>query len=376
LQECLNKTLTSNGLVKSLSYEIDVQKSLKSTVLDFGKTNIDYSYGQMNSYQKDNELSISQSFAFPTSYLTQNKLANANIQNAEINLIATQNEIVYQVKSEYFLTSYYFAKLLLLKQEDSIFQNFAMASKMRYEKGETTLLEKMSAETKLYEIKNMLVTTEADISIQLKKLQTLLNENQQILIFDTVLHKLDFNLITDSTVLQKNPSLAYYQNQIVVSKLQTKAEKSKLLPEISVGYFSLTNKELSANNRFTGIQAGVSIPLVFFSQKGQIQASKINTQIAQTNYEYAQNEISNEFQILLQEYKKNKKNLEFYFSYALPNVELSLRQAGTSYNSGEIGYVEYLQFLNQAIDVKSTYLETLNSYNQTIIEIEKILNKL
>lgn len=375
LQQSINQSLGNNGIIKSSTYEIDLQKKLKSTVWDFGNTNIDYSYGQMNSFAKDKELSISQSFAFPTTYITQSNLANANIKSAEIKLTASQNELIYQVKSEYFLTSYYYSKLLYLKQIDTIFQNFANAAMLRYEKGETTLLEKMSAETKLYEIKNMIVTTEAEISIQLNKLQTLLNETQQITISDTVLQKLEFNLVTDSTILQKNPTLAYYQNLIEIAGLQTKVEKSKFLPEFSVGYFSLTNQELSANNRFTGIQAGISIPLLFFSQKGKIQASKINSQIAQTNFDYAQNQIYNEFQILLQEYEKNKKNLDFYTSYALPNAEISLKQAQTSYKSGEIGYIEYLQFLNQSIEIRNNYLETLNSYNQNIIEIEKLLNQ-
>jgi cobalt-zinc-cadmium resistance protein CzcA len=376
LQECINQSLSNNGMIKSSIYEIDMQKELKSTVWDFGNTNIDLTYGQTNSFAKDNELSISQSFSFPSVYSTQNKLAKANIESAEIKLVASQNEIVYQVKTAYFLASYYYSKLMLLKHEDTLFQNFANSAKLKYDKGESTLMEKMIAETKLYEVKNMIITTNSDISIQLQKLQSLLNISESITISDTVLQKMEFNQVTDSTVLQQNPTLAYYQNQISIAGLQSKAEKSELLPEFSIGYFSLTNQELSANDRFSGIQAGVSIPLLFFSQKGKIQASAINKEIAQTNFEYVQNTINSEFQILLMEYKKYSKSIDFYTTYALPQADLNIKQAELSYKSGEIGYTEYLQIINQTIEIKNNYLELLNSYNQNVIEIEKLINKI
>ena len=70
--------LDSNLAVQSSAYSVDLQKALKGASWDIPKTNIDRQYGQFNSYTKDNSITVSQSFAFPTVYINQNKLADAN----------------------------------------------------------------------------------------------------------------------------------------------------------------------------------------------------------------------------------------------------------------------------------------------------------
>ena len=57
----------------------------------------------------------------------------------------------------------------------------------------------------------------------------------------------------------------------------------------------------------------------------------------------------------------------------LKNAELILVQAGKAYRGGEIGYIEYLQSLKNAIAIKSNYLQSLNLYNQSVVKIEFLL---
>jgi cobalt-zinc-cadmium resistance protein CzcA len=38
-------------------------------------------------------------------------------------------------------------------------------------------------------------------------------------------------------------------------------------------------------------------------------------------------------------------------------------------------YLEYIQSLTRALQVKNNYLETLNNYNQSVLEIEYIIGK-
>ena len=60
------------------------KKLLKGTALDLPKTVIDGQYGQFNSYNNDNSVAVSQSFAFPRVYVNRYKLANANIKSSEL----------------------------------------------------------------------------------------------------------------------------------------------------------------------------------------------------------------------------------------------------------------------------------------------------
>ncbi|NTW32910.1 MAG: CusA/CzcA family heavy metal efflux RND transporter, partial [Bacteroidetes bacterium] len=375
LDEAIKQALTNNGNIKSASLQIDYQKKIKNANREFRNTDIDYTYGQSNSYVKDNNLTITQSFPSPGSNFRQSKLSEAYIKNSVLELSLTQAEIANNVKSYYYSLAYYIASLKLLKYQDSIYTNFYKAAELRTEKGESDLLEKMAVQTRLMEIKTLIAQINSDIIIYQKKLQILLNEKEDISFNLDDLKKSEFSNIIDSTLISNNPALALSQQQINISGMETKVEKNKLMPEFSVSYFNQSNKDIQADYRFTGGQVGISIPLMFFSKSAKIKASKINEQIALNNYEYYKTEIFGEYQMLLQENLKYKTSLEYYEKSALPQSELIIEQSGKSYKAGNIDYVEYVLNLDKALEIKTNYLQTLNNYNQSVIDIDKIMGK-
>ncbi len=376
LNEAVKQALVNNGSIKSALLQIEYQKKLKTASWEFKPTNVDYTYGQTNSLVNDNNLTISQSFPGLGVNMGHSRLAESNVKNSEIGLLLTQAEIVNNVKSNYFSLTYCLSKLKLLKYQDSLYTNFYKAAELKNEKGESTILEKITVETQLMEVKTLLNQTNSDIQIYQNKLQVLLNEKQDISIADTDLKKAEFTFISDSSAIAGNPSIALLEQQIKINNCETKVEKLKLLPEFSVGYFNQSNKDIQADYRFSGVQVGLSIPLLFFSQSAKIKASKINEQIAQNNYEYYKTVIFEDFQSLLQEFNMYKTNLEYYEKTALPQSELIIEQSGKSYKVGNINYVEYVLNLDKALEIKASYLLTLNNYNQSIFAIAKIIGKI
>jgi heavy metal efflux system protein len=376
LEQAINTVLSNNGNVKSASMQVDLQKKLKSSSWDIDKTQVDYVYGQSNSFAKDNNLSVSQSFAFPSVYAFQSKLGKVNVVNSEIGLSLIQSEVVAKIKSNYLLLQFYYSRLKLLNYQDSLYSNFLKAAELRNLKGESTILEKISAQARQMEITTQIQQTSADIEIQLAKLQTLLNEKTKISIAEKELKKVDRVILNDTLEIQKNPDLAFYKNQVEASRVETKIERSKLLPDLTIGYFNQSNKDLDAAYRFSGIQAGVTVPILFFSQASKIQASKIQEQISQNNFEYGQLEIQSEFQTLYQEYLKYKTNVESYEKAALIQSDLIITQAEKEYRAGNIDYIEYLINIDKALEIKTNYLQVLNDYNQSVIAIERFTGKI
>ena len=72
---------------------------------------------------------------------------------------------------------------------------------------------------------------------------------------------------------------------------------------------------------------------------------------------------------------KNLNSLNYYENFSLKQADLIIIQAELGRKSGDIGYIEYVQLMKQAIDIKNAYLETMNNYNQSVIAIEGILEK-
>ncbi len=176
------------------------------------------------------------------------------------------------------------------------------------------------------------------------------------------------------------------QQQVEISRYEKKLERSRMMPDLSIGYFSQTMQGIQEvdgmprtfgpGDRFTGIQAGIAIPLWFVPYTSKTKAAKLNEQVAQTNAEYYSKSLSGSYRSLLGEYAKYSNSLDYYEKQAVPEADLIIDQATRSYKAGAMDYLDYVLNLNRALSIKQNYLDALNSYNQTIINIEFITGKI
>jgi cobalt-zinc-cadmium resistance protein CzcA len=70
-----------------------------------------------------------------------------------------------------------------------------------------------------------------------------------------------------------------------------------------------------------------------------------------------------------------KVKLEYFEKTANPNAEAIIRNAGTAYVNGDISYIEFMQGLQMARDIKLDYYASINLHNDLIINIQYLLNK-
>lgn len=386
LKQAIQMALDSNLSVRSSKYAVDVQKALKGASWDIPKTSIDGQYGQFNSYSKDNSFTVSQSFAFPTVYINQHKLAKANVKSSEWQLKTSQLEIATQVKQIYWQLAYLYSKQKLFAYQDSLYTGFQKAAELRAKTGETNRLEMISARSQSLEIKNQLQQINADLVIYNQKLQTILNVETTLYPADTVLHRIDYLPTGDKSGLAANPSVSYINQQIEVSRLEKKVESSRALPDLSIGYFSQTmqgTQEINGvprvfgtGNRFTGIQAGIAVPLWFAPYSAKAKAAKLKEKIAKTDAENFSKSLSGSYRSLMLEFSKNSNSVDYYEKQAIPEADLIIEQATRSYKAGAMDYLDYILSLNRALSIKQNYLDAQNNYNQTVISIDFITGKI
>jgi len=386
LNDAIQTALDSNLSVKSAALSVDVQKALKGAAIDLPKTTIDGEYGQFNSYTNDNSVTVSQSFEFPAVYINRSRLANANIRSREWQYKATQLEIATQVKQVYWQYAYLLSKQKLISYQDSLYSGLLRAAELRAKAGETNRLEMITARSQSLEIKNQLYLVSADIGISSRKLTVLLNSKSALIPAVQELQRIDFEFNRDSGSVEQNPFLGYMKQQVEVSQIETKLEQSQAWPDLNVGYFSQTiigtqdvngvPQNFGKDNRFDGVQAGITVPLWFFPYASKAKAAKIAANIAQTDAENYTRSISGNYQSLLDEYNKYSSNVDFYENQAVPEADLIIQQATRSYKAGALDYLDYVLTLNRALTIKQNYLDALNSFNQTIISIEYITGKI
>ncbi len=384
------KQATENNLsLKAANLNIEYQKQLQKTAVDIPKTDFTLTYGQYNSFVLDNGLAFSQKIPYPNTFSKQRKLAEANTQTADFQQKITKNELVYQVKMAYNFALFTKAQNTLFLYQDTIINNFLKMSELRFKTGETNSLEKNIAKSQSLEVKNLLLINENDQKTAKIKLQTLLNTNlnsNDNLELAEKLAKRDFTVNFDTTKINENPVLKAFKHQIDISKLTQSVEKSRLLPDFSIGAFSQTltgyqQKEnrtetyYGTNTRFNGVVVGISIPIFAKAQKARFRATKVQQQLAQANYDYQKRTLQGQYAQTVQEFVKFQSNLAYYEQTALPMSADIIKTSEKLFKSGSIGYLEYLAGFNNAISIQKNYLDALYQYNQQIFLIEFLLSE-
>jgi cobalt-zinc-cadmium resistance protein CzcA len=282
LDEAIQYALSNNIEIQSSSLAIDHQQQLKRASGEIPKTDISLMHGQYNSYVKsDNSISITQTIPFPTVFTSQNGLAKARLLSSEIQKQNIQNNLVYKVSVTFYQLLYLEAKQKLLLKQDSIFSELARASQIRYETGESNLLEKISAETQWNEVKNQLQQNEADMAIHQRQLQTYLNSEQVVNVNGDLENLL--SLDKEGLDVNSNPGIKFTQQQEVIAGYQKKVESAKFLPDIHVGYFNQSligfqnvngsEQYFGSSDRFQGFQVGLSIPIWFVPNAAKVKAA-------------------------------------------------------------------------------------------------------
>jgi cobalt-zinc-cadmium resistance protein CzcA len=224
-----------------------------------------------------------------------------------------------------------------------------------------------------------------DIIAYSRQMKTLLNTEESFLPADTLRKRQPLFLLPDSMGIGLNPSLGLVRQQVDVSALEKALEQSRALPELSIGYFSQTMQGVQEVNsvprsfgpgdRFAGVQAGIALPIWYKPYAAKVKAAGIRQDMAKAHAEAYAQTLEASYRSLLDEYDKYGKSLDFYEQQAVPEAGYIIEQSGRAYKAGAMDYLDYVLSLNRALTIKQNYLDVLNSYMLTTINIEYISGK-
>jgi cobalt-zinc-cadmium resistance protein CzcA len=386
LEEAISLAKKNNIEIQSDQLNIESNIALKKSVFMLPKANLNLQIGEYNSVNQDNAFQISQSIPFPTYFSAQSNLVKAEITESQIRKQVTENEIKSQVQFYYSQLQYLNSIEKQLISLDSLYLDFVNASELRYKTGETNLLEKTTAETKHAQLQLKLKQNETGQKQAYSSLKLLLNLNEDFVIEEgKELQPLEILGSIDTSAVTNNSSLKLMFQQVMIADKNKKLEKASALPDINLGYFNQTligyqtingnDVFFDGNNRFTGFNIGMSIPLTFFSNSAKVKSMEYTRLSLEKEAEYSKDALQTQLQNAYDEYSQKLDQYSYYRNTALTNAEIIINTAKISYKSGDIDYIEYLQALQTTSEIQLEYLNSINQLNQSIIHINFILNK-
>lgn len=384
LDTAIQIALEKNLQVKSDRLSENANERLQSSSFDIGKTNVNADYGKVNSINNDNRIGISQTFSFPSVYANQRKLLEANFRASKATTRLTEQEIRANVRQLFFEYISLTERKRLLTYADSVYRLFETKSNLRFEKGAANVLEKTAAESRRQQITNQLNLINNDLEIAVRQFNFFVQDSKTYMPKADRLKIKDPLITSDSAAINGLPLIELARHQQEAARYRWQTEKSKLLPDFTIGYNNQTligpqvvrGQELTygAGKRFGYVSAGVGIPLFFKAQNARVAAAKLDWERNQKQADLTSLRLQNELDNAAQHIAKYQQSLQYYEGQGLKNADVIITTADQQFQEGDIDFLQWAIVADQAITIKNEYINALTSYNLAVIEWLKLNN--
>ncbi|WP_418637914.1 CusA/CzcA family heavy metal efflux RND transporter [Winogradskyella sp.] len=371
-EQTVQLAIENNKALQASAKRINQSEQLVGSAINIDKTQVYYGYDQNNIAENGLPLKVfgvSQSLQFPTIYGAQRKVEKQKVALTTQQYQLNKRLLTKEVYITYYNVVYNNSLVEQYTYLDSLYGQFATAAKKRYDVGETNLLEKLTAETKQKEISIALIQARADVS----KAYTMLNQWVQSDSLITVSEAKLPRLALEELNLTNHPGMLYYNSAETLAKSSLSLERQKLLPDLQFSVFQGTNNGVNARN-YNGFQVGVAVPLWFGANKSKINAAKTETLIVANEFENYKIQLQSKYDALLSDLKKYQETVDYYENTGRNLSKELTTTASKAFKSGEIDFLQYVQLLESSKNIEINYLQNLNKYNTTVLELNYLTN--
>ena len=371
-EQVVQMAMENNNFLQASAKKVNQSEQLMGSAFNLDKTQVYFNSDQNNIAENGLPLKVfgvSQSLQFPTIYGAQRKVEKQKVALTTQQYRINERILIKEVSSAYYNVVY---SNNLVKQYtflDSLYGQFAKAAKKRFEVGETNLLEKLTAETKQKEIAIALSQAREDVFKAYTMLNQWVQTDSAITVSEDVLPRLELKEFT----LADHPGLMYYNSAENLAKTSLSLERQKLLPDLHLSVFQGTNNGVNAKN-YNGFQVGIAVPLWFGANKSKINAAKTETLIIANEYENYKIQLQSKYDALLSDVKKYQETVDYYETAGRALSKELTTTASKAFQNGEIDFLQYVQLLESAKNIEINYLQNLNKYNNTVLELNYLTN--
>ncbi len=385
LNEAIEIGLNNNPGIKSERENISAAKGRfwSGISLPAPEVGVSYEYTPVNKSLRnfsERTFEVSQSFEFPSNYFLRGSRFSKEEEIAFYGLKQTEVVITAQIKSAYYNVLSKKELLGIADENLKIAEDFSKKAEIRYNVGEGTNLERLTAKVQFTEASNNLEVAKNELRTANSELNFVLGYGKRTDEIFTLADSLTFTP-TEKLTFEELYNLSLSVNQqIKISELNVSTSSidkslawSSLLPNFNLAYFRQTR---DGDNGFYGASFGISVPLWFlFENRGQIQEATANVNIAESELQLVKNEVYLRLRSAFNDYENDLRQVNLYISDILPQAEEVYRSASASYDAGEITYIEFLQARQTLIGAYSNYTNVLFNYYRSIFTLEETVGQ-
>jgi outer membrane protein TolC len=337
--DAILKEIESNSLpLKALRAQTEAQQSGNRTGLAPANPEIEWSYlwGSPSVIGNRTDLSVRQSFDFPTAYIHRHRISRLENARAELAYQSERLRLLLSARQVCIRLTYYNALVKACRLRLQNAERLAESYRIKLNRGEANALENNKAQLNWMNLQNELRRIENERAGGLSELRQM-NGGQALDFavdrFPPVRLPDDFERYYAQAEAQ-NPALQYAKAQIEINRQQIRLNRSMGLPGFSAGYLS----EKVAGEHFQGFTLGMSIPL--WENKNRVKQSRAQAAASGQSLMEQQSAFYSQLQrlharalVLQQNVVRYRTALEAYGNASLLQKAL---------DAGELSLLEYL----------------------------------
>lgn len=355
----------NNTKIAALRDQADAEKIKSRTGIqlqnpEFG---MNYLWGNPSLMGNRTDLSLLQTFDFPTSYGYKRKIADFKKDQAELRFLAEKKEIL--LKASLLCIDMVHINKLMIEYKNWLVnaQELAKSYKAKFGAGDISILEYNKSQLNLLAAQKEYQMLELERASSLAEL-TAMNGGIPVELNDTVYPAktlpADFETFY-SRAEELHPAILWFKQENEICKMNEKLNTSMSLPKFTTGYISESNP----GQKFQGVSIGLSIPL--WENKNQVKYARANSASMlsfESDYKVT---LRNNLKTLFEQSSIIQKSLNDYEQIltSLNSTPLLTK----ALDKGEISLVEYLLELNIYFSGVKEYLDTEKEYHRKVTEL-------
>ncbi len=317
------------------------------------------------------KIGVSQSVAWPGLYAARKSYFRELEKYARINTDRLGAIVRKDVRMAYYQLWYLQEKEALLQQLSDIYSDLLKAAGLRVKTGEAAALDQIAAGAKMKELQAFIGQNRKDMTIRQQQLMMLLNRNEWLLPLAGPLKKMEPE---EGDEAAAHPLLSLQQQNVQIASSNIAVQRNTNKPELSGRFF--TQRLWGASDPFTGFSVTAAIPLIGTgAYRSKVRAATAEKEAQEEMLAWQLQQLETEKAASVSEVLKNAELLGFYESSGLQQASEIITAARLSYSAGDISFAELSQFLGQAIEIRQNYLDVLNRYNQSVIQLNYFHNR-
>lgn len=359
--ESNNKELQANAqLIASQKLEAKTDNNLPDPTLSYA-----HLWGSKDKSETIGELVVSQSFDFPSLYVTRNKLNRLKAGTYDSQASVFRQDILLQAKEVCL-------DIIMLRQQKHILEerlsNAEELAKMyakRLQTGDANALETNKINLELLNVRTEASLNETALRNKLQELNAL-NGNIPVVFEENQYPAIPFPgdyQIVKSEVMAADRTLMTLGNESLVARKQIAVNKSQWLPKLELGY----RRNTETGVPFNGVVVGVSFPI--FENRNKVKIAKAQALNIDLQKDNATLQVESQLAQLYREAKTLHASMEEYRKTFQSQQDLELLKQALA--GGQISMIEYFVEVSVIYQSHQNYLQLENQYQKAMARIYK-----